>query len=91
MKTPAAQLAHFAERCLLLQRFAIAARVCTLFFTMTDDKQAPATKQDMAMLMDELGKLYDVNERWKDELKQHFDVVAENIHHDMLKGARSRL
>ena len=50
------------------------------------------------MLMDELGKLYQANERWKDEildanekwkeeLKQHFDVIAENIRHDLLKGA----
>jgi predicted nucleic acid-binding Zn-ribbon protein len=62
------------------------------------DDSAPATKNDIAMLMDEIGKLYDANEKWKDEileanekwkdeLKKHFDVIAENIHHDMLKGA----
>lgn len=60
--------------------------------------QSPATKQDILMLMDELGKLYQANERWKneildadekwkEELKQHFDVIAENIRHDLLKGA----
>lgn len=62
------------------------------------DDQAPATKKDIKMLMDQIGKLYDANEgwkdeileaneKWKDELKEHFDTIAENIHHDMLKGA----
>lgn len=26
-------------------------------------------------------------EEWKDETKQHFDVISENIKHDLLKGA----
>lgn len=65
---------------------------------MTFDSTAPATKQDVRLLMDEIGKLYRANERWKDEildadekwkeeLKQHFDVIAENIKYDFLHGA----
>lgn len=54
------------------------------------DDTTPATKADIQMLMDSIGKLYDANERWKDEVmsdvKRHFDVVVEQIRHD-LKGA----
>ena len=36
----------------------------------SDNTQSPATKQDIAMLMEEIGKLYDANQRWKDEIIQ---------------------
>jgi len=56
---------------------------------------APATKLDIKMLMDEIGRLYDANLKWKEEIiekmkkwkfeiERHFDVVAENMHHDLL-------
>ncbi len=48
--------------------------------------QAPATKADIKLLMGEIGKLYGANERWKNELKQHFDLAVENISAE-LKGA----
>lgn len=59
-----------------------------------DDTSAPATKADVGLIMNEIGKLYMANEQWKDELheyidekaqeaKDHFDVVAENIKHDL--------
>lgn len=54
---------------------------------MKNDRQAPATKEDIALLMEQIGKLYDANEQWKDEIKQYFDIVAENIKYDLLKGA----
>lgn len=38
------------------------------------------------MLMESIGKLYDANERWKNEVKRHFDVTVEKIRHD-LQGA----
>jgi hypothetical protein len=59
---------------------------------MTRDETAPATKQDIRLLMDEIGRLYAANERWKDEIIDqvderiaaseervtgHFEVVAE--------------
>lgn len=69
------------------------------------DPTAPATKADIALLMQEMGKLYDANYRWKEELKEyvtrwkiemmekmdkwkddlhrHFDVVAEDMRHDV--------
>lgn len=52
------------------------------------DPQARATKQDITLLMNEIGKLYDANERWKEELKLHFDTVAENLVADF-RGALS--
>ncbi len=66
---------------------------------MSTDPTAPATKQDIALLMNEIGKLYSANEgwkedltekmeAWKEEVKEHFDVVAENIKHDF-RGAFS--
>lgn len=50
------------------------------------------------MLMQKMGKLYDANEQWKNEVidemdkriltseertKHHFDVIAENIHREV--------
>lgn len=59
------------------------------------DNTAPATKEDIGLIMNEIGKLYMANEQWKNDLeesiekkaeetKQHFDVVAENLHANML-------
>jgi hypothetical protein len=46
----------------------------------------PATKQDILLLMDSIGKLYDANERWKnetvEETSRHFDVKCEELTHD---------
>jgi hypothetical protein len=50
------------------------------------DQSAAATKQDVAMLMEEFGKLYSATERWKDEIKHHFDLQFELARED-LKGA----
>lgn len=57
---------------------------------MNTNSQAPATRQDIGILMGQIGKLYDANQRWKEEIiegfdrrmdqvMQHFNVVAENI------------
>lgn len=66
----------------------------------------PATKSDVKLLMEEIGKLYDATERWKDELadktqrwqllsanevKQHFDLVVEQIRHDLLAANREQI
>lgn len=51
---------------------------------MLSENTAPATKADVVLLMDSIGKLYDANENWKNELKEHFDLVAENMRHDLL-------
>jgi len=59
-----------------------------------DDASAPATKQDIALLMEEMRKLYQANERWKDEILEanerwerelmlHFDVIAESLRVDI--------
>lgn len=54
------------------------------------DDTSPATKADIKMLMDSIGKLYDANEKWKNELKAHFDLQSELVRHDLLgaKGDR---
>ena len=39
----------------------------------------PATKGDITQLMDSIGKLYDANENWKDEIIRHFDVTERRI------------
>ena len=41
--------------------------------------------------MESIGKLYDANERWKDELKEHFDLKVEVIRHDLLGVNRERI
>lgn len=64
---------------------------------MVADPTAPATKQDIALLMEEMGKLYMANAKWKEEIlgelkasegrmKLHFDTVAENMLHDFRSG-----
>src|SRR5688572_24220758 len=50
---------------------------------MATDPTSPATKDDIQMLMGEIGKLYDANERCKDELKRHFDFTVETIRHEL--------
>lgn len=51
-----------------------------------NDPTAPATKADIALVMNEIGKLYDANQRLKHDLREHFDFTVENIRHD-LEGA----
>lgn len=59
-----------------------------------DDATAPATKEDIHLLMEQIGKLYDANAQWKDdihtsisswkdEIIEHFDVAVESIRHEM--------
>ncbi len=47
------------------------------------DPQAPATKQDIAMLMQEIGKLYDANERWKDDLHDDMERWRNELRGDV--------
>lgn len=67
---------------------------------MHDDKQAPATKEDVRGIMEYLARnesnIFDVRKRLeelekcaredKEDIKRHFDVVAENLLYDF-KGA----
>ncbi len=46
-----------------------------------NDDMSPATRADIKLLEHKLDK-------YKDEIMRHFDVVAENIRHDLL-GAKS--
>lgn len=58
---------------------------------MPDDGQAPATKEDVRLLMESIGRLYDANERWKEEVKEHFDVVVEQLRHDLLGASKDKV
>lgn len=65
---------------------------------MAAQNQSPATKEDICLLMEQMGKYYDQTDKnigelrqdmtaWKKEIIHEFYVVAENIRHDLLKGA----
>ena len=61
---------------------------------MTSDPTAPATKEDVKGIMEYLTRneeeIHNLKQQLKGdkkEIKHHFDVVAENIHHDLLHGA----
>ena len=68
----------------------------------TPDDTSPATKADIKMLMDSMGKLFDANERWKnelrddagrmkDEMKGHVDLTIELLRHDLLDAKKDRV
>lgn len=48
-----------------------------------DDAMAPATKDDIRLLMEQIGKLYDANARWKEEIIGQFDLTVESIRHEL--------
>src|SRR5437588_7572139 len=62
---------------------------------MTPKPPPPATKEDIQMLMEQIGRLYDANEHWKDEVieetKRHFDLTVETIRHDLLGVGKDRI
>lgn len=41
--------------------------------------------------MNSITKLYSANEQWKNEVMGHFDLVAENIRHDLTGANRDEL
>lgn len=42
------------------------------------DTTAPATKADITLVMDKIGKLYDATERWKQEIIDELDIRIEH-------------
>jgi len=62
---------------------------------MSSAKSAPATKNDIGLLMTEMGRLYDANARWKEEIiretKHHFDLRVEDIRYDLLGVNKDRI
>lgn len=68
----------------------------------TSDDATPATKADIKLLMDSIGKLYDANEKWKneaigetkrmkDEIKSHTDLGIELLRADLLDAKKDRI
>lgn len=47
------------------------------------DPQAAATKEDIALLMEEFGKLYEATERWKNEMAGTMHNWKEEFHTEM--------
>lgn len=58
---------------------------------MAAQDQSPATKEDVKLLMEQMGKYYEKTHQemaeWKKEIIHEFHIVEENIRHDLLKGA----
>lgn len=54
-------------------------------------KSAPATKDDIKQLMESIGRVYDANQRWANEIVRHFDVTVETIRHDLLGANKDRI
>ncbi len=97
-------LAAFRQlRFLSCSVFGFGAVICYAESPMSsDNSQAAATKQDIKMIMDQIGKLYDANERWKDEILEQqkewkeeivheFKVVAEDFRHDAMGANKDRI
>jgi hypothetical protein len=66
----------------------------TIASPMTDASQAPATKQDIAYLMGEIGKIYDIVshlEEWKQEIVHEFHIVSEHLRHEYLGAHKDRI
>lgn len=66
------------------------------------DDTSPATKADIKMLMDSMGKLFDANELWKNELREdsrrmkddmkgHVDLTIELLRHDLMDAKKDRV
>ena len=60
-----------------------------------DEAPSPATKEDIRLLMEQIGAYYDrVESRLaahEDSIKRHFDVRVEDIRHDLLGASKDRL
>lgn len=58
----------------------------------TSSRNQPTTKGDVADVVDDaVNGLRGEMKQWKDEIIQHFDVVAENIHRDVLELTETKL
>ena len=48
-------------------------------------------KTSMEFMMKAVGDLYSANERWKDEIIEHFDLTVEHIKHEMSSANREEI
>jgi hypothetical protein len=55
------------------------------------DNSTPATKADVKTIMEEFGRLYVAMAKWKEELKEHFDLTAENIRYDLIGTHKDKI
>jgi hypothetical protein len=62
---------------------------------MTTDQTAPATKQDIALLMEQMGSYYMKTEskiqRLKADMVFHTEVLIENLRHDLLGAQKDEI
>jgi FKBP-type peptidyl-prolyl cis-trans isomerase (trigger factor) len=82
----------------------ITARLC--FPQMADDAQAPATKEDIRLLMEQIGTYYSQTQQqieayysqtqvqiaeMEERMMRHFDVTVETIRHDLLGANKDKI
>jgi len=58
---------------------------------MADNSQAPATKQDVAFIMDALAKVYQEIQASEDRQHQKFMVLFEDLRHDMIGTHKDKI
>jgi len=58
---------------------------------MNDDNQTPATKGDIKRLDGNFKRLETKMDQWKEEIIRHFDVVAEQLRHEVLGANRDEV
>lgn len=58
---------------------------------MVNDSSAPATKQDVSLLMETMGNIYVEIKESEDRMVQQFHVIAEQIHHDAIGANRDEI
>jgi hypothetical protein len=62
---------------------------------MPKDASPPATKHDVRLLMEQMGRHYDQVERrlaaHEEEIKRHFDVTVEHIRHELGGANKDRI
>ena len=55
------------------------------------DQTAPATKADITLLKTDMVLLKADMIQWKDDIKTHFDIVIENLRHDMIGTHKDKI
>jgi hypothetical protein len=62
---------------------------------MADDKSAPATKEDIRLLMELVGSYYSQTEERiaesEERLRRHFDLAVETIRHELTGANKDKL
>jgi hypothetical protein len=62
---------------------------------MADDNQVPATKEDIRLLMEQVGTYYSQTQEqiaeMEERMMRHFDLTVETIRHDLLGANKDKI